>query len=96
MRYFFIATILLAVGSVFGEEAAAVATTPVALDVTAKWIGYIWAIATGLCAVLTGVAAAIKAFAPESKIAGVIDGIAHFMGAVGTTIRPSQIAPVKK
>jgi hypothetical protein len=92
MRYFTIAALLLVAGVVCAEEAA---TAPATMDATAKWIGYVWAAATALCAALTGIAALIRVFAPESKIAALIDSAAHFLGVVGTTVRPSQIAPKK-
>lgn len=87
--------ILLAVSSLttaFCEDAAPVTT--VAVDHVATWAGYIWATVTALGVLFTAIAAAIRAFKPDSTTASVVDSVGHAVSAIGTSIKPSQyVAP---
>ena len=97
MRFLFIISLICFTAAAFCEDAAPVVTAaPTAVDATAKWVGYIWAGLTAGGLLLTGVAAAIRAFLPTSNFATAIDAIAHIASAVGTSVRPSQYVPPKQ
>lgn len=93
-----ILTVLCLTAAAFCEDAApaVAAAAPVALDATAKWIGYVWAGLTSAGVLLTAIAAVIRQFAPTSAIAAGVDAIAHFASAVGTSVRPSQYTAPKQ
>jgi len=96
IRFLFFISLFCFTYAAYCDDPAAVVPTVSTVDATAKWIGYGWAAITALGALLTGLAAAVRAFFPASSAATAIDTIAHVTSAIGTTIRPSQIMPPKQ